>query len=142
MAGPLRIAADGRDVRDEPSELRAVLRDHPLEIVDASLEAEPVHRGAEGPERRDELGERGEAFGSVHVAPVRKDEERRRSLELRGQRLQPAGALGRVHREEREPLVPIEPGDDTRHPTAEASLVRVEEKWPLERLRKGADAHR
>ena len=90
--------------------------------------AEEAGKGTGQPELREELDAPAAVAGNRR--PVAEDEPPALAAGvLRDRREQTVGLLSR-ERKQGELLVTVEPGDDTRRPTAEASVARVEEHRP------------
>jgi hypothetical protein len=108
-------------------------RDEPDEGVEERRRADRPEPAAEPP-REPDLREQlhGPAGSQPHRCPVAVDEPGALVPHgLRHRREQP-GDLGVGERQQRELILPVEPGDDPRRPTAEASAVVVEQDGALQ----------
>ena len=105
--------------------------DEPVEPVD---ERRCVQRPQERAERPGEtqLGEQKHAAAAVawDGRLVWEDEPPARAAQVLGHRREQLGCLVLLEQNERQPFVPIEPGNDPRCPTAEPSAAVVEHYRP------------
>jgi hypothetical protein len=96
--------------------------------AERSLEPQPPGQAADWAERLQGLEQRDRRFAAVEIAAVGLDDPPGGAPFVLLERCEPRFGLGLVDREKCETLIRIETGDETRRPTAEVSLVAVEEK--------------